>query len=50
MGEKEGWDVFIPAFQYCTDNAGMIAMAGHFKYEASEFTDQDVTPLARYSL
>jgi hypothetical protein len=28
----------------------MIAMAGHFKYEAGEFTDQDVTPLARYSL
>ena len=50
MGEKEGWDVFIPAFQYCTDNAGMIAMAGHFKYEAGEFTDQDVTPLARYNL
>jgi N6-L-threonylcarbamoyladenine synthase len=50
MGEKEQWDVFIPAFQYCTDNAGMIAMAGHFKYEAGEFTNQDVAPLARYSL
>jgi len=50
MGTEAGWEVYIPAFQYCTDNAGMIAMAGHFKYEAGEFTDQDVAPLARYSL
>lgn len=50
LGAESGWEVFIPAFQYCTDNAGMIAMAGHFKYEAGEFTDQDVAPLARYSL
>ena len=50
MGTEAGWEVYIPAFQYCTDNAGMIAMAGYFKYEAGEFTDQDVAPLARYSL
>lgn len=50
LGAELGWEVFIPAFQYCTDNAGMIAMAGHFKYEAGEFTDQDVAPLARYNL
>ncbi len=50
LGAELGWEVFIPAFQYCTDNAGMIAMAGHFKYKAGEFTDQDVAPLARYNL
>lgn len=50
LGAELGWEVFIPAFQYCTDNAGMIAMAGHFKFEAGEFTDQDVAPLARYNL
>jgi N6-L-threonylcarbamoyladenine synthase len=50
LGDELGWEVFIPAFQYCTDNAGMIAMAGHFKYQAGEFTDQDVAPLARYAL
>ena len=50
MGEEMGWEVFIPAFSYCTDNAGMIAMAGHFKAEAGEFCGQDVSPLARYSL
>jgi N6-L-threonylcarbamoyladenine synthase len=50
MGSELGWEVFIPAFSYCTDNAGMIAMAGHFKAEAGEFCGQDVSPLARYEL
>jgi len=48
LGEANQWQVFIPAFSYCTDNAGMIAMAGHFKFEAGEFCGQDVSPLARY--
>jgi len=50
LGEENQWEVFIPAFSYCTDNAGMIAMAGHFKFEAGEFCGQDVSPLARYAL
>ena len=50
LGMELGWNVYIPAFQYCTDNAGMIAMAGHFKAEAGEFCGQDVSPLARYEL
>lgn len=41
----------IPAFQYCTDNAGMIAIAAYFKFQKQEFSDQDVEPLVRgYSL
>ncbi|MCF0064103.1 tRNA (adenosine(37)-N6)-threonylcarbamoyltransferase complex transferase subunit TsaD [Dyadobacter chenwenxiniae] len=47
LGEKLGWKVYIPAFAYCTDNAAMIAMAAHYKFEANEFTDQTVSPLAR---
>jgi len=46
-GERHGWQVFIPAFEYCTDNAAMIAMAAHFKFLAGEFCNLDVTPLAR---
>jgi len=46
-GERHGWRVYIPAFEYCTDNAAMIAMAAHFKFLAGEFCDLDVTPLAR---
>lgn len=47
LGEIENWNVYIPAFQYCTDNAGMIAMAAHFKAEKGEFCTQDVSPLPR---
>ena len=47
LGEKLGWKVYIPSFEYCTDNAAMIAMAAHYKYEANDFTDQTVSPMAR---
>ncbi len=46
-GEKLGWNTYIPKFEYCTDNAAMIAMAAVFKYEKGEFSDQKVSPLAR---
>lgn len=48
--QEKGWTVFIPAFEYCTDNAAMIAMAAHFKYLRGEFCPIDVTPLARMPL
>jgi N6-L-threonylcarbamoyladenine synthase len=38
--EKQKWSLYIPDFQYCTDNAGMIAMAAHFKFIAGEFSNQ----------
>ncbi|MBD1430991.1 tRNA (adenosine(37)-N6)-threonylcarbamoyltransferase complex transferase subunit TsaD [Sphingobacterium litopenaei] len=47
MGEKYKWRVFIPKFEYCTDNAAMIAIAGYHKYLKGEFVGQDVAPLAR---
>jgi N6-L-threonylcarbamoyladenine synthase len=47
LAQKQQWEVYIPAFQYCTDNAGMIAIAAHYKYLAGEFCDQTVSPLPR---
>lgn len=41
------WNVFIPKMQYCTDNAGMIAVAANFKYLDGRFSDQKLTPDAR---
>ncbi|MBI3139008.1 MAG: tRNA (adenosine(37)-N6)-threonylcarbamoyltransferase complex transferase subunit TsaD [Sphingobacteriales bacterium] len=32
LGKKYGWNTFIPAFEYCTDNAGMIAITGYYKF------------------
>lgn len=45
--EKQHWNVFIPAFQYCTDNAAMIAIAGYYKFLENDFIGQDVSPMAR---
>ena len=42
-----GWNVYIPAFEYCTDNAAMIAIAGYQKYLNADFVGQDVSPLSR---
>jgi N6-L-threonylcarbamoyladenine synthase len=50
LGKEKGWGVFIPPFAFCTDNAAMIAMTGHFKFLRKEFVGQDVAPLARYHI
>ncbi|SIR41941.1 tRNA (adenosine(37)-N6)-threonylcarbamoyltransferase complex transferase subunit TsaD [Pontibacter lucknowensis] len=45
--KKYDWNVYIPAFQYCTDNAGMIAITAHYQYLKGDFADQYVSPEPR---
>ena len=47
MGEKHHWKTFIPSFEYCTDNAAMIAMTGYYKYLENDFASLSVSPSAR---
>jgi len=47
LGEQMGWNTFIPKFEYCTDNAAMIAIAGYYKFLKGDFVGQDIAPLAR---
>jgi len=47
LGKKEGWNTYVPAFQYCTDNAGMIGVTGYYKFLAGEFCGQGVAPYTR---
>jgi N6-L-threonylcarbamoyladenine synthase len=47
MGVNEEWETFIPAFEYCTDNAAMIAITAYYKYKAGIFEDLSVVPSAR---
>lgn len=47
MGIRNGWRTFIPAFQYCTDNAAMIAITGYYKYLNKEFDELNVRVSAR---
>jgi N6-L-threonylcarbamoyladenine synthase len=47
MGRTEGWNTFIPPFEYCTDNAAMIAITGHYKYLQNDFAALSVSASAR---
>lgn len=47
LQETLGWEVFIPKFEYCTDNAAMIAIAGYQKFLQNDFVGQEVAPMAR---
>ena len=47
LGKKNHWNTFIPAFEYCTDNAAMIAMTAYYKYLEKDFADLSVTVSGR---
>ena len=48
--QELGWDHYIPAFEYCRDNAAMIGVVGYQKYLRGEFSDQSLTAKARMPL
>lgn len=50
MGEKYKKHTYIPQFQYCTDNAAMIAITAYYKYLQAEFCDSNIEPIARWSV
>jgi len=47
LGQKHHLKVHIPPFEYCTDNAAMIAAAAHQHYLNSQFAKLSDTPFAR---
>lgn len=46
-GAKHGWKTYIPAFEYCTDNAAMIAITAYYKFLEQQFVELNVSPNAR---
>ena len=44
IGQKHGWQVFIPPFKFCTDNAAMVGIAAYFKYLKGDFADISLPP------
>lgn len=48
--EKQKWKSFIPKFEYCTDNAAMIGIAGYFKYQQGQTASLQGAPQARMTL
>ncbi len=47
LGQKLNWKTYIPKFEYCTDNAAMIAITAHYKYLKQDFADITISPTAR---
>lgn len=45
--KNKGCNVYIPAFEYCTDNAGMIAITGYYKYMEGKFAELSINSTAR---
>lgn len=45
---KHNWKTYIPKFEYCTDNAGMIGIVGYYKFKNKDFSEQSITAKARY--
>ena len=50
LGEELHCEVFIPKFEYCTDNAAMIGIAGYFKFLHSDFGSMNSVATARMLL
>jgi tRNA N6-adenosine threonylcarbamoyltransferase len=47
-GKKYHWNTFIPALQYCTDNAAMIGITAYYKFLEKDFADLSITASARH--
>lgn len=47
MQDRNIWTIYIPKFAYTTDNAAMIAMAGHYRYIDGQYCDLSTPPFSR---
>ena len=47
LGAQLNWNTYIPAFQYCTDNAAMIAITGYYKLLDGQVAGLSVSSSAR---
>jgi len=50
VGEELKWKTFIPKFEFCTDNAGMIAITGKYMYDKKQFADQSIAACSRLKI
>lgn len=50
METIDNWTVFIPKFEYTTDNAAMIAMVGQLKFEKEQFTEITTQSVSKYTI
>lgn len=48
--ERKGFEVYLPKFEFCTDNAAMIGIYAYFKYHNGEFGKLSTAPRARWEV
>ena len=46
-GRKRGWNTYLPALRFTTDNAAMIAITGYYRYQRGLFAPLDIAPVSR---
>ena len=47
---RHGWQTHVPAFEFTTDNAAMIAMVGYLKFLENDFANQSIMATARLKI
>ena len=48
--KRYGWNIFIPKFSFTTDNAAMIAITGHYKFQDKDFCSIDQPAYSRVTI
>lgn len=48
--QEQGYNTFIPDFEYCTDNAAMIAITGYYKFLERDFSGLEAPSMARFEI
>ncbi|MBQ8623183.1 MAG: tRNA (adenosine(37)-N6)-threonylcarbamoyltransferase complex transferase subunit TsaD [Oscillospiraceae bacterium] len=48
--DKRGYELFMPEFKYCGDNAAMIGAQGYYDYLAGKRADESLNAIATLSL
>ena len=47
VGKEKGWKTYVPAFEYCTDNAAMIAITAYYQLLSGRIDTLDTPVSAR---
>ena len=47
---KYGWSTYLPAFEFTTDNAAMIAIVGYLKFNKKQFAKQSIMASSRLKI
>jgi N6-L-threonylcarbamoyladenine synthase len=50
LAREEGWDLYVPAQRFCTDNAAMIAWLGNHYLERGFQDSLDLDALSRWKV